>query len=92
MKQNYFVSQSGIYFEDKWSWHEIDREEKKFYELQQGSSWSEPVSESKFSSVFFRASLKRNIYSSDPYKFLNMLGDIGGYSELLAIVGVALTS
>ena len=55
-KQNLFVSQSGIYFESKWSFHEIDRKEKKFYELQEGSYWSEKESSSKYSSIFFRSS------------------------------------
>ena len=42
------------------------------------------------STLIFRSSLKRQVYSSDPYKILNLLGDIGGYLELIMALGFAM--
>ncbi len=35
--------------------------------------------------------MKKHIYSLDPYKILSLLGDIGGFLELVRAVGYALT-
>ena len=90
-KQNIFVSKSEVYFENKWSFHEINSVAREFHELHEGSIWTESPSSTKLNSIFFRASLKKHIYSSDPYKFLSLLGDIGGYLELIMAFGILMT-
>ena len=93
-RQNIFVSQSSIYFEDKWSLNEIRAEERErsFYELEASNFWAESGSSTLFSTIYFRASLKKRLYSLDPYKVMALLGDIGGFTELLALFGFALTT
>ena len=93
-RQNVFVSQSSIYFEEKWNFNEINADEKqiKFFELEAGGFWLEQPSSTVLSTLYFRSSLKKRVYSLDPYKIMALLGDIGGFTELLGLFGLALTS
>lgn len=88
------MAQSGVYFEDKWALHEINSEEKekKFFELELGNFWLDMANSQEYASLYFRSSLKNRIYSRDPYKVMSLLGDIGGFTELLYLIGFALTT
>ena len=43
------------------------------------------------SSIYFRADHKNHFYSLEPYKISDLLGDLGGYQEIIFAVGVVLT-
>ena len=58
--------------------------------MKAGTVWTEAAIDNKMSTLIFRSSLKRQVYSSDPYKILNLLGDIGGYLELIMALGFAM--
>ena len=64
---------------------EISNEAVAFFELEDEVSWSEeipkelPVSRRTYSSIYFRAHSKKNVYSLDPYKLTDFLGDLGGF-------------
>ena len=47
--------------------------------------------EIELSTVYFRASSKMNVYSLDPYKILDLLGDLGGLLDLVKAIGWILT-
>ena len=63
-----------------------------FFELEAGGFWLDQPSSTVVSTLFFRSSLKKRVYSLDPYKIMALLGDIGGFTELLGLLGLALTS
>ena len=44
-----------------------------------------------YSDVYFRVASKRRIYSLDPYKILDLLGDMGGLLDILHVFGILLT-
>ena len=92
-KQDIFVAKSEVYFENKFSLVEISSEANHFFELSPGSPWNcgfepeDPV----LSSMYFRSGSKNRVYSHDPYKFLDFLGDIGGFLEIGYAFGLILT-
>ena len=45
-----------------------------------------------YSAVYFRVASKRRIYSLDPYKILDLLGDMGGLLDIIHAFGILLTS
>ena len=62
-------------------------------ELSPGTPWSESYEHDDpvLSSMYFRAGSKNRVYSHDPYKFLDFLGDIGGFLEIGYAFGLVLT-
>ena len=96
-KQDVFVSESEIYFESKWSPVEIYSQGVPFFEFEAGSTWTETPntnrgsSSSSFSDIYFRAASKRRVYSLDPYKILDLLGDMGGLLDIVLAFGVLVT-
>ena len=92
-KQDIFVSKSLIYFEDKYSFAEIREHGDNFAEITPGQSWTEPFEEDdpKLSTIYFRANFKYRVYSLDPYKILDLLGDMGGLIEFFLAIGFGLT-
>ena len=42
--------------------------------------------------MYFRAASKKNLYSLDPYKILDLLGDLGGLLEYVRAFGMILTA
>ena len=53
-----------------------------------GSETEEPFT---YSNVYFRVASKRRIYSLDPYKILDLLGDMGGLLDIINAFGVLVT-
>lgn len=49
------------------------------------------MSLSHTSSVYFRANTKSRFYGRDPYKLLELLGDLGALLSVVAIFGALLT-
>ena len=45
-----------------------------------------------YSDVYFRVASKKNLYSLDPYKILDLLGDLGGLLEYVRAFGIILTA
>ena len=45
-----------------------------------------------YSDVYFRVASKKNLYSLDPYKILDLLGDLGGLLEYVRAFGMILTA
>ena len=45
-----------------------------------------------YSSVYFRVASKRRIYSMDPYKILDLLGDMGGLLDIVTAFGILITA
>ena len=41
--------------------------------------------------MYFRMGTRKRVYGQDPYKVLDLFGDIGGILELLIILGLCLT-
>ena len=89
-----YISQSKVYFENKWNLNEIRSQEKErlFYEFELGNFWLEPANNEEISALYFRSNLKNRVYSRDPYKVMALLGDIGGFTEVLYLIGFALTT
>ena len=96
--QDIFLSKSEIYFEDKWSTEEINTVGNDFIEIFGGLQWFKDYSrpnqegEAIYADVYFRAASKRNLYSLDPYKILDLLGDLGGLLDFVRVVGWILTA
>ena len=96
--QDIFLSKSEIYFEDKWSTEEINAIGNNFIEIFTGLKWLKDLpdpnedGETIYSDVYFRAASKRNLYSLDPYKILDLLGDLGGLLDFVRVVGWILTA
>ena len=105
-RKDIFLSQSEIYFENKWSLVELHNNGVPFVEFSEGSAWSEAIAESSESSassidslngetshsdVYFRAASKKRVYSMDPYKILDLLGDMGGLLDIIMAFGVLIT-
>ena len=75
---------------------EIEHNGVPFLEYRAGSPWVEalnPASDGEFvlSSAYFRSASHNRIYSLDPYKILDLLGDMGGLLDIVLVVGVILT-
>ena len=45
----------------------------------------------KLSTIYFRASSKRRVYSIEPYKILEFLGELGGLLEFFLAIGFIIT-
>ena len=62
-------------------------------ELTSGDPWIERfnVDDPVYSSVYFRSSSKYRTYNSDPYKILDLLGDMGGLVKFCATIGMLMT-
>ena len=61
----------------------------KWFEELQGP---DPLGEITYSDVYFRVASKKNMYSLDPYKILDLLGDLGGLLEYVRAIGMILTA
>lgn len=95
-KQDIFVSQSEIYFESKWALVELEQDGKQFVEFTGGSSWIENVKfdadgDASYSDIYFRVASKKRVYSLEPYKILDLLGDLGGLLDIMFAFGTILT-
>ena len=95
-KQDLFVSESEIYFESKWSPVEIYSNGVPFVEFTAGSAWTEIPTvnvdgDVSFSDFYLRAASKKRVYSLDPYKILDLLGDMGGLLDIVLAFGVLVT-
>ena len=44
-----------------------------------------------YSSMYFRTAPTKRVYSKDPYKVLNLLGDMGGLLDIIMAFGVLIT-
>ena len=93
--QDIFVSQSKVYFENKWSLVEVGNPGKPFAEFQAGNSRIESTEHSEteriYSSMYFKAASKKRMYSMEPYKILTLLGDMGGLLDIIMAFGVLIT-
>ena len=92
-KQNIYISKSNVYFENKWSLVELNSLGDSFAEITPGQSWIEPfdVENPIFSTVYFRSNSKMRVYSLEPYKVLDLMGDMGGLLEIGLACGLLLT-
>ena len=75
---------------------EIFGEGEAFTEFMAGSPRYQTFSSSSegpetYSNVYFRVASKRRIYSLDPYKILDLLGDMGGLLDIINAFGVLIT-
>ena len=93
------ISESETSFENKFMPTEIfGRDGVPVLEFSMRQHWSErndqdlPLSEQKYASLFFRAHTKRRVYNRDPYKLLELLGDLGGLFDILILIGLLLTN
>ena len=95
------MSKSEIYFENLFSPEEIDPVGDYFIEIFEGLKWYEdlPTSNKKqgggevsYADVYFRVASKTQMYSLDPYKILDLLGDLGGLLELFKAFGMIFTA
>ena len=92
------MSKSEIYFENKWNAQEIEQIGDSFIEIFGGLKWYEEIpspnsdGEVTYSDVYFRAASKKHLYSLDPYKILDLLGDLGGLLDLVKAIGWVLTA
>ena len=84
------MSQSEVYFENKWSVVEIGEPGHQFVEFTHGTPRVENM-EGKYSSIYFRMASKRRVYSLEPYKILDLLGDMGGLLDIIFAFGVLIT-
>ena len=84
-KQDFFISKSNVYFENKWSLVELNSIGDNFAEITHGQPWTEPFDPESpiLSTVYFRSSSKMRVYSLEPYKVLDLMGDMGGLLEIL---------
>ena len=94
-KQDIFISQSEIYFEEKWSVMEIESKGVRFFEFEASSpsfqSYKYASEVGSYSNIYFRVASKRHIYSLDPYKILDLLGDMGGLLDIVNAFGILIT-
>ena len=95
-KQDIFVSQSDVYFENKWSLVETDRPSIPFPEYSASSPMIESIKQGDkdktiYSSMYFRAASLKRQYSMEPYKILTLLGDMGGLLDIIMAFGVMIT-
>lgn len=96
-RQEIFMSKSHVYIESKWHFTEITEDQMNFVEHKMGSTWSEPIpagtalSERTYASVQLKAGSKLHRYSVEPYKILDLLGDMGGFLEIIMTCGLLLT-
>ena len=81
-----------MYFENKWSVVETGTPGKQFLDFTHGTPRRESFDEKAYSSIFFRTASKRGVYSSEPYKILSLLGDMGGLLDILFAFGVLITA
>ena len=44
-----------------------------------------------YSTMYFRTAPTKRVYSKDPYKVLNLLGDMGGLLDIIMAFGVLIT-
>ena len=61
-----------------------------------GSSWIENIKvdaegDASLSDIYFRVDSKKRVYSLDPYKILDLLGDLGGLMDIMIAFGTVLT-
>ena len=89
-KQDIFLSQSEVYFENKWSVVEVGEPGHQFVEFTHGTPRVESM-DGRYSSVYFRMASKRRVYSLEPYKILDLLGDMGGLLDIIFAFGVLIT-
>ena len=91
-----YISQSEVYFESKWSLVEISDQGVPFVEFTPGSVWNEKSikregRDEHYSDIYFRAATKKRFYSLEPYKILDLLGDMGGLLDIVMALGVLVT-
>lgn len=48
--------------------------------------------EGSYSNLYLRAAIKRRIHSKDPYKILDLLGDMGGLLDIVNAFGIIITT
>ena len=90
------MSQSEIYFESKWALYELSQEGIQFAEFTGGSNWVEHIKvdaegDASLSDIYFRVGSKKHVYSLEPYKVLDLLGDLGGLLDIMLAFGTVLT-
>ena len=92
-KQDIFLSKSEVYFESKWALVEIQDKNVPFIEFTEGSAWTESMTRNYdfYSTVYFRTAPKMRVYSLDPYKIINLLGDMGGLLDIINAFGILVT-
>ena len=82
-----------MYFENKYSPVEIHNDGIPFIEFQSGNLWSDSNDDAdSYSNLYLRTASKRRIYSLDPYKILDLLGDMGGLLDIINAFGVLFTA
>lgn len=76
---------------------EIKSEGVNFFEIMDSVNWAEEIPSDvprkfrTYTSMYFRADSKKRIFSLDPYKLTDLLGDLGGFLEIVQSVGIFLT-
>ena len=82
-----------MYFENKWSLVELGSEGEHFSETTFGQPWTEPFDQENpiFSRVYFRTGSKRRVFNHEPYKAIDLMGDLGGMLEIFLASGSLIT-
>ena len=75
---------------------EIESKREQFFEFEAGSPSSQSYLHASevgaYSNVYFRVASKRRIYSLEPYKILDLLGDMGGLLDIINAFGILITA
>ena len=64
----------------------------KWYEDLPSPNTKEGGGEVSYADAYFRVASKKQMYSLDPYKILDLLGDLGGLLEFFKAFGMIFTA
>ena len=78
-----------------WSPVELTDKGEEFIEYTPGGTWTENFedddSTSSYSDIYLRVASRKRFYGLEPYKILDLLGDMGGLLDIVFAIGTLMT-